>query len=304
MMAVPPGFEVRAPWPDELDRLGELLDTESFHTSPHLRVLVAADPERLVGAAALEPKGGAGTASRLHLRIRPRFLEATAAASLIDAAASLARVHGLLPVEIHDRRERLPGRLLEEAGFRLHRTEQVWEMPTAALHRRVKAVLPSSVRRLERLGRIWQGPPAGEHVEAMARLLRDHGLAGEVGIGFEDDPPSAPDGQRAREKAIERFDRALSHVVAINGTVAAVLLIQDAGASRCFAKYRAVAPEFLAHSAAINPSLMNGPLEVFPSRGITRILLTAQVGRQDETVQMARRSGGRLLQTADLYRFD
>ncbi|MBX3743869.1 MAG: hypothetical protein KF833_01040 [Verrucomicrobiae bacterium] len=295
---------MRAPWPDELDRLGDLLDTEGFRTPPHLRVLVAADPERLVGAAALEPGAGTGAAGRLQLRIRPRFLEAPAAASLIDAAATMARVHGHLPLEIQDRRERLPGRLLEQAGFVLHRTEQVWEMPTAGLHRRVKAVLPSSVRRLERLGTVWHGIPANEHVEAMARLLRDHGLAGEAGIGFEDEAASAPDGRPAGGNAIERFDRALSHVVFVNGVLAGVVLIQDIGASRCFTKYRAVAREYLAHSAAINPTLMNGPLEVFPTRGITRVLLTAQVGRQDETAQMARRSGGCLLQTTDLYRLD
>ncbi len=306
-------FAVRPPWPDELSRMRSLLPVEGVREPPWLWVLALDQPERLVGAAALEPFAPPAQGARLHLSLRPRFRTEPAGAALVQAAAEKARSLGCLPVSFQCLHEQAPRKPLEKAGFALVRSEQLWEMPVEALHQRVRRASASISRRLQRLGEVWQGPPGPEHVADISRILRDHGLGPAGSLRFTDERLSEgtngapgsdltlePDGSDPTDAAA-MFNRNLSNIVTINSRVAALALTKDLGPARCVVQYRAVAPEFMAHSATLNVVLLNRPLELALSLGIRFILATAQVGRQDETIHLAAKSQGRLLQTTDIY---
>jgi N-acetylglutamate synthase-like GNAT family acetyltransferase len=306
-------FAVRPPWPDELSRMRSLLPVEGFREPPWLWVLALDQPERLVGAAALEPFTPPAQGARLYLSLRPRFRSDPAGAALVQATADKARSLKCLPVSFQCLHEPAPQQPLEKAGFALVRSEQLWELPVEAVHQRVRRASASISRRLQRLGEVWQGPPGPEHLAAISRILHDHqlGPAGSLQFSDERQPAgtgSAPGSEPALEPGRSNpadsaavFNRNLSNIVTVNGRVAALALTKDLGPARCVVQYRAVAPEFLSHSATLNVVLMERPLKLGLSLGIRSILATAQVGRQDETIHLAAKSLGRLLQTTDIY---
>ena len=169
-------------------------------------------------------------------------------------------------------------------------------------------------KRLRRLGEVWQGPPAPEHLPAIIKLLQAHGLRDGSVIRFSDESScaaldTAKDSAaacrvaaRALATSEEVFDRDFSNVVLVNGQVVAVGLTKDIGLDRCFTQFRAVARKFITHSSTVNPLLMARPLVACLARGKHHLLLTAQEDQQDETIHMAQKSQGRLLNTTECYR--
>ena len=69
---LPPGFTLRAPWPDELPRLRSLLAASPSPHPVHLRALFHHAPERLMGGYAIA-RPAEGPDGILYLRLRPAW---------------------------------------------------------------------------------------------------------------------------------------------------------------------------------------------------------------------------------------
>ena len=86
---------VRPPWPDELTRLADAFPGLALTGPLHLRVLVvpatAANPERLVGVAALAAPAEGKTDAALAFAVRPRFAATRPACDLLAAIIAVAR---------------------------------------------------------------------------------------------------------------------------------------------------------------------------------------------------------------------
>lgn len=68
-----------------------------------------------------------------------------------------------------------------------------------------------------------------------------------------------------------------------------------------FTRYRAVAPAFMPHAMTIKPFIMERPVALGLSQEYSHLLFTAREGSQDETSHMARRRGGQLVKSVELF---
>jgi N-acetylglutamate synthase-like GNAT family acetyltransferase len=313
MTSVNESYAIRPPWPDELDRMSVLLSVREELRSPWLWALAIGNPERLVGAAALEvPIDGHGS-SRLRLALRPRFRASSPGESLMRRAVEKARELGGLPIVYQSSVDQAPRKLLERVGFVPVRREQLWQLAVSASHQRTMKIVKGMSKRLERLGVVWHGPPSLEHMPEILKILQAHGLRDGSPIRFSDEITHEMSASELKTPATKRivsldhpasediFDRDFSSIVQVNGRVVAVVLTKDIGSYRVFTQYRAVDPEFMPHSATINPLLMSHPLAAFVARGKRYVLITAREGAQDETIHMAQKSDGRLLSATEIF---
>ena len=172
------GFEVRPPWPDEMDRVRQYLPGAFLHGDrPRLGVVVAGRAGRLVGVCALSmgrlrayragwlglrTEGGAERLAVMEALLRP------ALAAAWTAGAEAVVFSQLLGADTPD------AELLRRVGFEAQETHEVYETALPALWTRIDRLH----RRLRERGLI----PAGARVtpllptmaEAARRFLAAH----------------------------------------------------------------------------------------------------------------------------------
>lgn len=91
MIALPPDFTLRAPWPDELPRLRGLFHTRRMNGVSHLRALVREQPERIVGGFIVTLPSVPDGPGALRLRLRMAYHDSPVHEALLAAALTVAR---------------------------------------------------------------------------------------------------------------------------------------------------------------------------------------------------------------------
>ncbi len=135
-------WQVRTPWPDETVRLERHFKVATG-TAPERRawhqVIAASSPARIVGLAVLREtdspaKADAPTHPELHLAwdVRPAWREHPAAAALLEAALTQARLSRARQVTTTLPADEALARLALQKGFAELSRQEVWGIPVAA----------------------------------------------------------------------------------------------------------------------------------------------------------------------------
>jgi hypothetical protein len=279
---------LRAPWPDELPRLKSFLrGTFSGHRSEAwLRILVAEEPERIVGAVAvsLEP---AAHQAQFVMRLRQRALVAGQATKLLGAARDLARQLGATTLSsVLDTGDPLGG-CLQDDGFNVIKTEEVWRLELAPLRARLQRV----GARLERDGSWTVRAPVVEDLERIRKLVAPYGFRDPQAIRFSSANAGAEPG----------YDMNLSTVVERDGDIIAVLLGHGTRELSGHADVRAVASEWMAQSGLLNFLVLRRSVDAAISEGYQFTSLTVNTDRDHETRRLAERTNGLLTQSKQVW---
>ncbi len=300
-------WKVRHPWPDEIDRTLALLDTPTFTHSPWIWVCATGTPERLVGAAALDPVAPAGRGARLHLSVRPRFRDTPAATALATSALSKALQEGALPVVARVASDNGLRPRLEQAGLSFVQRECFWEVGVDRLQARLGSFATRGGQRIDRAKQVRISPPEAGQIRQIVCLLQDRGLweGGELVFapeqGASASEPSATPPAPIGPAQGEGFSRTLSVVVSLQGVVAAVMLVRQVGRRRLLVPYRAVASNFLPHSITFNLALMLQGVLAAAEAGFRQMVFVSHGGVRDDTARLATRSGGRCLRSIEVH---
>jgi len=274
---LPPGFTLRAPWPDELPRLRSLLAASPSPHPVHLRALFHHAPERLMGGYAIA-RPAEGPDGILSLRLRPAWHGTPVHAALLASAQAtalglgLTTLHLVLPEDAPD----LPAYLA--TGAKITKTEHFFEGDIATLARRLATPSPRLSARLDTLS-IHPLAPA-DH-EEVAALLDAHGL-----FNLE----------RARRRLAHQSARDLAYVCRREGQLAGLVLALARPSARLYIEILAAAPAHRAASALIVARLLR---EITPSAlaaGFRTFTLCCQPAKDHETLALARRLACRVLE--------
>lgn len=279
---------LRAPWPDELPRLKSFLrGTFSGHSSEAwLRVLVAEEPERIVGAIAVS-RELASQQAQFVMRLRQRALVAGQAAKLLGAARDLARPLGATSLStVLDTGDPIGG-CLRDDGFTLVKTEQVWRLELA----RMQARLQRAGARFKRDDGWTVRAPVVEDLERIRTLVAPYGFRDSQAIRFR--VPS--------EGNSSGYDMNLSSVVECEGRVVAVLLIHGTLELCGHVDVRAVAREVFSKSGWLNFLMLRRSVEVALAEGYQFTTLTVNTARDHETRRLAERTEGLLTQSKQVW---
>ena len=267
---------IRPPWRDELPRLKSLLRQESVNP-PGGRplVLVARDPERLVGAAVLTAAGQTGI---LACRLRPRVILDGRAAPFIDAVIYLAREEGLTRLQIAVPPSSPERSFWEEQGFEFFASREQWQIGLGG----VKA-------RLERLERRREIRP-----EWLARALSEADRAG-LDSWLESHQAAntaTVDSQPTPGASVLRPD--LSTVIEEHGRLLAALLVRERGGAVCHVDLLTVTPEIRGGVSLLCEKLLRRSTREMLRQGYGAV--TATIVRPDEIAarNLANRCGGKV----------
>ena len=136
----PVSWQVRPPWPDEVERLPPAVREAMGRRGTRRHwplVLVAGELERIVGAASLAERDPRAPAGRPDARIDFVLLPAWRGASepvaaLLAATVERAASLGLAPLEVQANLDTAAAAWLEAHGFARQREHEVWRVPFAS----------------------------------------------------------------------------------------------------------------------------------------------------------------------------
>jgi len=284
-------LSVRAPWPDEMSRMKQFLaGSLKGAESVHLLVLLAAAPERIVGAAAVKTILGAdGTRSaEITLKVRPQQLEGEGGCLLMDAVMEKLETLDCAGVISTPMTVAPHLSLLGKYGFERTKTEELWRLE---LHK-VKQRLDRVAARV-RLPQAWVvRAPKESDLPQLIELCESYGFLEASQIKF-DDPGDMPG---------THFATSLCTVVENKGSIIAALLVKGGTGSNCHVDVRLVRDSEKEMSGALNFHMLHNSTRNCLAEGYSTNTLTVNSTRDGETRNLARRSGGKCIQSKDLFR--
>lgn len=280
---------VRPPWPDEISRLKAFLaGSLQGAKAVHLLVLVAADPERIVGAAAVREttEGVKDGSAEIALKARPRQLENGGARMLMDAVLDKALTLGYKKLVAAPATGAPHIPLLRKYGFERVKTEELWQVEL----NKMKIRLDRLVDRV-RLPQEWSvRTPNPADLPQLVELSATYGFLQADRIQF-DGPGDAPG---------THFDAAGCTVIENEGHIIAALLAKGGIGGNGHIDARMVHPSAMQMSGALNLHLLHHSIKAGLSMGFSTVTLTVNTSRDRETRNLARRTGGKCIQSKDL----
>lgn len=270
----------RPPWRDELPRLRSFFRRRPLGPGAwQLQVLLADDPERIVGVVGVRCEGAR---AELRLEWRPGIENLVTPGDWLAFAREEASSAGSTELVCEAEGEGAIDRALEQAGFAESRVEELWEIAVEPMRARLQRILP----RCE-IPEGWSvRQPEVRDGAAIAKIVSPYGLLGARRIE-ETLRGTGPGGA---------YDLGLSALVeSASGPIGVVLLKEGAGALP-LVEIRAVAPEVDAQSGLVNLLLLQRITTAVHQRGLAGALLTINPARDRETLNFARRTGARRLQ--------
>lgn len=272
-----PGLELRPPWPDEFPRLKALFKTSAPAGAFRPRVLVAPDPERIVGALLVsEPEAGREIAV-CRFVLRPAFRTEATLEAFLGQAGDLARELGAHTLAFSSAGDTPDLSWLKARRATVFKETVFYEGDGFVFRERLAPLL----RRAEsQPGRFQMRPPRPEDYAELASILAAHGLMDEA---------------RALDRLARAYDPALCLVSTDGDRIAGALLTFPAANGRLHFESRVVAPAFMASSARINLGLLDALSARAYAAGFTAFLFSCQPHKERETVNFARRCGCREL---------
>ena len=144
-MQTTPAAEIRAPWPDEMERLTHFLPAALlFDPDPFLRIAVRGRVERIVGAVSLTLRPVARTgAAWMTFRVEPDNDDVgSIVRDLVLEAVRFAWVSGAVRISLGaalDENSRLIP-VLQEVGFHIESAQEVWEIDSRLIWKRLDSL--------------------------------------------------------------------------------------------------------------------------------------------------------------------
>ena len=274
---LPPGLELRPPWPDEIPRLKTIFNATGPIGAFRPLVLVAKEPERLVGGVLiLEPDSPSGIVSCL-LSVRPAWRGGAAHEALLDAAGALTRELGAHTIAFSFTGESPDVPWLESRGARIFQEDVFYEGNVLTFRERISPLLR---RAREHAERFVVRPLREDDHAPVSSMVAAHGLMDE---------------ERARARLSRRYDPRLCMVCTEQDRIVGAILTISADNGRFYIENRVVAPDYMASSSSINLRLLDAISMVGQAAGFTSFRFSCQPGKDRETVNFARRCGCRAI---------
>jgi len=279
-------IEIRAPWAEELEVLQPLMPGAFSMKLPLQFAVAVHHPTRKVlggWALWLPPATTADAEASYFWGVVPEFRGRPFVLPLMDALIEVARRSGakrLRRLRVVD--EGSPeAEFLRKKGFRFEEEHLCYLAPLAPVSDRVNAFY----ERLDKAGRIPAGVTASdllpEYMKDVKRLVLQNNLAPEFDLA-----------NRVNESATN-YDQRLSFILLQEGRAVGAFLAY-ARDKTIMVEVRVV-DESARHVFGLNTILLKEACRRTQRVGIAEIYLRAHVHRHLETINLARRAGGKLL---------
>ncbi|MGJ3241661.1 MAG: hypothetical protein ACFE0O_01710 [Opitutales bacterium] len=286
-------MEIRPPFNDELPQLRHFLGGHvKLGQRGYPMVLSATNPDRLVGAGLLSlaerefEQAAAPATGSLHIRVLPAFLDSPQTSNLLDALSRTAREQGLAALFVESQQDHPLNPFFEQQGFVVTKEEELWQVELETVNARIQPVA-------RRMGQPRDWTVRGlepRDIDSLKTMARHYQFISEEEIEI------------AAEPGQPGYDQTLSTVIRQGSTVLAALLINASASTHFHTRIRMVEPEKLNLSGRLNVLLLARTVPEGIRAGYTATTLTFQRKREPETLNLAKRSGGRCLRQVVVLR--
>jgi N-acetylglutamate synthase-like GNAT family acetyltransferase len=291
MQATHTSYNIRRSYPDESKRIAKFLPlTNRQFTKSISSVLTCGQPERIVGVAALNFEQSLDEehpAILLRFKILPRHAGEGRMQALMDAVLKIAddSNQNLINLEIHPSSPQLD--FYKNNGFVFTKTEQLWNLQLSIV-----------MQRLDRLSSRMQIPdnwvlrsPEENDLPHLKDLVTAYEFREAKDIFF-NTPKMLP---------AMGYSRPHCSVVEVEGIIIAVLLVKGGAQTRGYVDIRLVAPEFRYESRRLNWILLHRTVRLSLESGYIDTLLTVNLQRDTETLNLCKRMDGQLVSEKALW---
>jgi GNAT superfamily N-acetyltransferase len=291
MQATHTSYNIRRNYPDEAKRIAKFLPPANRKFARNIAsVLTCGKPERIVGVAALNFEQSSAEeipATLLSFKILPRHAGEGREQALMDAILEIADKsnENLINLEIDPSSPQLD--FYKNNGFAFTKTEQLWNLQLATV-----------MQRLDRLSSHIQTPdnwvlrsPEENDLPRLKELATVYQFRQAKEIFF-NTPKMLP---------ALGYSRPHCSVVEAEGIIIAMLLVKGGAQAQGFVDIRLVAPEFRSESRRLNWILLHRTVRLSLESGYIDTLLTVNLQRDMETLNLCKRMGGQLVREKALW---
>jgi GNAT superfamily N-acetyltransferase len=277
---------VRPPWADELPRLKPFFRDEPLVGPWRLFTLVAPNPERILGAAALK---AVGERVELRCQLRPRAQSEGRGKTLLEAALASARESGLKRVTSRPPAGSPQEKFLRAHGFIEFEAEEIWRVDLAALKNRLE---PLTVR-IQKSSDYSIRAPGEKDLPKLTALFGSHrlGSAAQICVRSTTNPGG--------------FDNEISSVIEdSSGRLLAALLGRGSNSLNCRATLCATANNAPWASGSLFATVLQRGISEARAQGYLTVSFTVNPARDISLRNLARRANGALMRTVHLLAYE
>lgn len=285
MQATHTSYNIRRSYPDEAKRIAKFFPPANRRFTRNISsILTCGKPERIVGVAALNFEQNSPEelpAILLSFKILPRHAGEGREQALMDAILEIADTtsKNVINLEIDPSSPQLD--FYKNNGFVFTKTEQLWNLQLATV-----------MQRLDRLSSRMQTPdnwvlrsPEENDLPRLKELATVYQFRQAKDIFF----------NTSKMLPTMGYSRPHCSVVEAEGVIIAILLVKGGAQTRGFVDIRLVAPEFRSESRRLNWILLHRTVRLSLESGYIDTLLTVNLQRDLETLNLCKRMGGQLV---------
>jgi N-acetylglutamate synthase-like GNAT family acetyltransferase len=283
-----PGLIVRAPWQDELQRVGDLsLGLKGEILAWNLHALVAENPERIVGLAGLGQSEGVG---HLVFNVRPRFVDTGGAQLLYEHVIQQARELGIQRLAIKLATGSPVDAFLQSEGFEVMRSEELWNVD-----------LLIAKKRLDRISKRWE-----IHSDWVVRGINNTDLPAiaELIAPYERLSEGRLRLRGEDELYTSGYEGGVSSVVESNGKLMGAFLCKCPPGLSGYVEFRVVGQEYRQNSGVLGAMMLHRTMAEALKMDYRNVLFTVNVAQDLETRNLAKRTQAVLVRSIRLLTLD